>query len=972
MDDLSGLEWSSTNSSQAAKPAAPMGMSQNSFYPSLRPSPSPQVSGRNTPLSAQGSGLSAPKPTTTKPATDSFSNLVNFGGGAKSNANLSLRERQELLEAEKRKKEEAQRKQLQANYGGGQFWDTLGQGSASASRTASPGFPSSGAGIGAQNGQKKADDDEDLFAAFNKNTKVDNSSHYPPPLQPSSGKSTPASAARLDLSNASAWNAPPTSGSNDFGDDDDPFGLNQLKPKPSQQVGTSSGAADDDDFLGDLAKPVEEVRRRTQATQPKPEPGKPIEGSDSDSEAEPERPRRTGGDDPFDKAVAELVDMGFTPENARRGLTESGAGLNVQAAVGWLLDDAHKNSSRPKQGARDSPADRMRSQGDAGRSRNNASPAWMGEGGSDLPPRRDNRSPAVGDLSQKAAAVGSSFFKTANSLWKQGQKQVQKAVADFNQEGGGDPNQPKWMRSAQQDRQYGGESQPSAATDEAAMLDSDRRAERSSSRPAREPQSTGSSRYGPSRDASPGLPIRPQAQSSATPRWQQSHPSLDPRARLNKQAIEEQSAQAYVSPARRKKTTPQPHPQPEPEVDLFNTTAPSSSRPQPQRAPSSSAAVSKPSSQQASRTITPRPPVPARQIPNVSPAVLQASAKHRLEGTAHFKRGDFDAAHTAYSNSLAGIPQMHPICIVLLTNRSLTALKTGSPKQAVDDADAAIKIIGPSRGEGEKVAIGDGEHRDMKDLYGKALSRKAEALEQMEKWTDAGAVWQLCVEAGVGGANATAGRQRCQKALAPKPKPAARPVQTSRPRPKPSAVSDLAPQKSSEAVQRLREANKAAEAADDEKFALGEKVDDRISAWRDGKRDNLRALIGSLDQVLWENSGWKKVGLHELVMANKVKIHYMKAIAKTHPDKLPQDASTEVKLIAATVFATLNESWDKFKADNGLKKPGEYSVVLVNFQRPSSKLCYHSDGRVNPPGNESKTIAEPLAVILFSNHLQKS
>lgn len=34
--------------------------------------------------------------------------------------------------------------------------------------------------------------------------------------------------------------------------------------------------------------------------------------------------------------------------------------------------------------------------------------------------------------------------------------------------------------------------------------------------------------------------------------------------------------------------------------------------------------------------------------------------------------------------------------------------------------------------------------------------------------------------------------------------------------------------------------------------------------------------------------------------------------------QLPQGASTEVQLIAATVFATLNESWDKFKAENNL------------------------------------------------------
>lgn len=34
--------------------------------------------------------------------------------------------------------------------------------------------------------------------------------------------------------------------------------------------------------------------------------------------------------------------------------------------------------------------------------------------------------------------------------------------------------------------------------------------------------------------------------------------------------------------------------------------------------------------------------------------------------------------------------------------------------------------------------------------------------------------------------------------------------------------------------------------------------------------------------------------------------------------QLPQDASTEVKMIAALVFATLNESWDKFKQQNGM------------------------------------------------------
>jgi hypothetical protein len=893
MDDLSGLDWSSTNT-KGPNPTPPIGMNQSSLYPSLKPTPSPQVSGRNTPLSMQGSGANVSRPATSKPATDSFSNLVNFGA-PKSNANLSLRERQEQLEAEKRRKAEEQRKQIQSQYGGGQFWDNIGQGSAGASRTATPSFPS--APSPAPNGQSgQSAGDEDLFAAFNKNTKVDNASHYPPPVLPNSGESTPASTAKLNLSSASAWNVAPASSSNDPAGDDDPFGLNEFGAKPPRRQTPAPAQDDDDDFLGDLGKPVEEVRRKVEAAQPKQsglEPGKPIEDSDSDSDSGPEAPavpRRSGRDEPFDKAVAELVEMGFTAEKARIGLTESGAGLNVQAAVSYLLDDAHR-TARQNQTPMDSPAERSRPREDPGRSRQGAGPAWMRDDNPDLPPRRDTTSPPGGDFQQKAAAMGSSFFKTANSLWKQGQKQVQKAVADFNQEGG-DPNQPKWMREAAQDRQQQQRQREKAAsqvTDEAMMLEAGGRPDRHAPGSSRAPQHSGPSRPSASREHSTGLPMRTSSPSAGTPKWQQSQPPLDARARLNKQVLEEQSAQAYVSPARRKKASPQPPPQAqppaEPEVDLFSTQASPASRPQPQRPAQASPASSRQASQPASRIITLRPPAPVRQIPNVSPAAIQASTRLRLDGTAHFKRGDYDAAHTAYSSSLNGIPDTHPLRIVLLTNRSLTALKTGSPKQAVDDADTAITIIGPSRGEGEKVALGDGEHRDMKDLYGKALSRKAEALEQMEKWSDASTVWQLCVEAGVGGATATAGRQRCQKALAPKPKVNPKPA-AARPRPKPSAVSDLAPQKSSEAVQRLREANKAAEAADDEKFALSEKVDARLSAWRDGKKDNLRALIGSLDQVLWKNSGWKKVGLHELVMANRVKIHYMKAVAKTHPDKV--------------------------------------------------------------------------------------
>jgi hypothetical protein len=865
MDDLSGLDWSSTSSNQTTKPP-PMNSSSAFSYPSLRPTPSPLASGRSTPLSTQSPASGAPfKPPVAKPAQDSFSNLMNLAG-AKPTANLSLREQQQRLEAEKRKKEEEKRKQAHAGYGDGQFFDALGQRSTGNSRTASPAIPPPMLNTLKQQNGSQTQADDDLFAAFNADTKVDNASHFPPPAQ-SSRTSTPANAASLNLNNPGAWRQPAAPSGAGFDDDDDPFGLNQMKSKPAPSAPAPASGDEDDDLLGDLGRPVDEVRRKVEAQKPKPEPGKPIECPDSDSDDEPPVKR---SNDPFDKAVAKLMEYGFTEDNARRGLTESGAGLNVQAAANWLLDDAHrqaKEKSRAKQGGA-TPQEPQ-----SGRPRN-ASPAWIRE---DAPSRGNSRSPAQGEgeFTKTAAAMGTSFLKTANSIWKTGQKKVQKAVQDFQQDG--DPNQPKWMKSAQQDQFSEGRKARSDFTDDAMLLESGGRPDRGP--PRKRPESNDS------RNQSPAAGSR----SGSVPKWQQVNPQpslLDPRARLAKQSAEEDSAQTYISPARRRKS-PQPQAESiqsrEPEPDLlFNTTIPSQQKPSLPTRPAQTQTRQAPKASPQPRP-TPKPR-PVREIPAVNSLALQSSAKHRAEGTAHFKRGDYAAAHASYSNSLTGIPTSHPLIIVLLCNRSLTALKTGEPRQAVQDADAALAVIGPGKGDGETVALEDstGEKRDMKELYGKALSRKAEALEQMEKWADAGAVWQACVEAGVGGQPAAAGRQRCQKALAPKPvvkkaTPATRPTRT-----RPTAVK--AP--SSDAVERLRAANQAAKREDDEKFALTDKVDAQIAAWREGKRENLRALLGSLDQVLWEGSGWKKVGLHELVVANKVKIVYMKAIAKTHPDKV--------------------------------------------------------------------------------------
>lgn len=1011
MDDLSALDWSasSNSSSKPNPPKTTTTTSAFSSFPAIRPTPSPFASGRSTPvIPSQGSGTIAPKSNNnpfSKPAQDSFSNLGNFvnfasSSSAQNTAKLSLKEQQERLEAERRRKEEERRQQLHAQYGGLDALGQLGSGGSN-SRTTSPAFGLGGPGsipspaisrvasplnpttLNQLNmtTKKPSESDDDLFAAFKAETKVDNASHYPPPTvaSPPPISTTTSAQPRLDLSDPSAWGAPKSStptpapapapvpapvntANTAFAglDDDDPFGLGEFSA-PKSSVAPPAPAFDEeeeeDDLLGDLAKPVDQVKKQQQQfkqeqqqRQPQVarpsfsqtrEPGKPIEDDEdsSSSDDEPEQPPHLS-DDPFDRAVAQLVDYGFTPENSRRGLTESGAGLNIQAAVNWLLDDAHRQAKEEARAKNDGGGpqhtgrseEQGASQSRAGRG-GQGGPTWMREEERqeqvERSRSRDNRSPASlaeVDFAKTAAAVGTSLFKTANSLWKTGQKKVQEAVKEFQHEGG-DPNQPKWMREAAEYEHGGRRPQAPDVTDEAMMLEG-------GGRPARRPEST-RERSAESRTASNG----PQRHASPVPRWQQQAPplaSLDPRSRLSKQSVEEQSSQAYVSPARRKKATPQPQPEAPPPAQqfededlLFGSSGPSKSQittALPSRPAAKSTAPPPPAPRRSPAAIQPKPAAPPRQIPPISAIALQSSTKHRLEGTAHFKRGDYAAAHTSYGASLSAIPSTHPLAILLLCNRALTALKVGEPRQAVSDADAAIALIGPSKGEGESVEVQTSEHgpaekREMRDLYGKALARKAEALEQMEKWADAEKVWQSAVEAGLGGQTAAAGRQRCQKALAPKPPPsvsASTKSAPARPRPTPSAAASAASQKSSEAVQRLRLANQAAEKEGSEKFALADKVDAKIASWRDGKKDNLRALLASLDNVLWEGSGWKKVGLHELVVANKVKIVYMKAIAKCHPDKISTDASTEVRMIAGTVFATLNEAWDKFKKENNM------------------------------------------------------
>ena len=76
--------------------------------------------------------------------------------------------------------------------------------------------------------------------------------------------------------------------------------------------------------------------------------------------------------------------------------------------------------------------------------------------------------------------------------------------------------------------------------------------------------------------------------------------------------------------------------------------------------------------------------------------------------------------------------------------------------------------------------------------------------------------------------------------------------------------------------------------------------------------------MSSLDQVLWKELDWKPINLSEIITAAQVKIKYLRAIGRVHPDKLGSKISIENQLIANSVFSILNKAWDIFKGQNGM------------------------------------------------------
>ncbi|KAJ3361016.1 hypothetical protein GGF32_007823 [Allomyces javanicus] len=359
----------------------------------------------------------------------------------------------------------------------------------------------------------------------------------------------------------------------------------------------------------------------------------------------------------------------------------------------------------------------------------------------------------------------------------------------------------------------------------------------------------------------------------------------------------------------------------------------------------------------------PAPPVPAPPKEKVRPpfpacAGLMAdqSAHAKAQGNDAYRLGQYHEAVTYYSDAILALPANHLALVALHNNRAAAELKTGEYKEAIADTLAAVAVVEYYGGlDRPSETITDGTNTVGWADVTKALLRQASALENVEKYAEAKEQFAAVLARESGNKVASDGMARCQRALSPAAKqaadaapapaaaaavPAAAPAQepasvvamfdtllttndasnpttggTAAPETAPAVTQDEVDRSSR--VRRLRAQERKAEAEAEAALAVKDEIDAQLATWRKGKETNPRALLASLELVLWPELGWQKVELGQLITPAQCKVRYMKAIAKLHPDKL-QTENVAHKMIATAVFAQLNEAWDAFRTQNNM------------------------------------------------------
>ena len=98
------------------------------------------------------------------------------------------------------------------------------------------------------------------------------------------------------------------------------------------------------------------------------------------------------------------------------------------------------------------------------------------------------------------------------------------------------------------------------------------------------------------------------------------------------------------------------------------------------------------------------------------------------------------------------------------------------------------------------------------------------------------------------------------------------------------------------------------------------KLDSRLEFWV-GKpsKNHVRVLLCTLTDILWPDSGWERVAMHEVQEAEQIRKVHRKYILKLHPDKVIQTGDPDKIYIANRVFTAITDAYTVYKKENGIK-----------------------------------------------------
>lgn len=301
---------------------------------------------------------------------------------------------------------------------------------------------------------------------------------------------------------------------------------------------------------------------------------------------------------------------------------------------------------------------------------------------------------------------------------------------------------------------------------------------------------------------------------------------------------------------------------------------------------------------------------------HISEFELTSFNEFKNNGVKLFGSGDFHGAFSQFEKSLNTLPTEHPLRIISLSNMISCQLKMGENSKALKTIDVAIEMIKKCP-DLSTVIEQSSPPRTYKQMSEKIESKHAEIYEHMENYDKALSIYTQLISDGVTDRKIMEGKRRCEKIVNPekfKPKP---PKTVTKPSINTSQVKSTSPSLNSDALHKIKEDGKKKAQEEEKRLELYDKVNEKIKKWSYQHEKDLRYLLVHVDPLLkW--TSWKPVSPEDVVLEKKVKLYYLKAIAKTHPDKIPSDTSLENIMVAENVYMTLNKAWEDFKSTNNV------------------------------------------------------